>query len=52
MRLLRVLLGLNHKQKAVRKTIKDYQQEVLTRQGRDQIKQLLKLGQLMPVALM
>ena len=51
MRLIRVLLGINRNQKAVRKSIKDYQQEILARQGRDQIMKLLKLGQ-MPVALM
>jgi len=51
MKLLERLLGIKKAQKSVRKSIKDYQQEILLRQGRDQIKQLLKLGQ-MPVALM
>lgn len=39
---------LSGAQKKTRKTIKEYQQEVFVQQSRDQIKKLLKLGQ-MPV---
>ncbi|HEX8965312.1 MAG TPA: hypothetical protein VF820_02680 [Patescibacteria group bacterium] len=47
--LFTTLFSLGGKKKAARKSIKDYQQEILLKQGRDQFKKLLKLGQ-MPVA--
>jgi len=46
--LLTSLFNLGNKKRVARKTIKDYQQELLLKQGRDQFKKLLKLGQ-MPV---
>jgi hypothetical protein len=49
MKLLLALFGKNKPRKTTRKSIKDYQQELLVKQGRTQIQKLLKLGQ-MPVA--
>lgn len=46
--LLGIVAKLTKAKKATKKNIKDYQQELLIKQGRDQIRQLLKFGQ-MPV---
>ena len=50
MTIFELLLNIK-KQKPVRKTIKDYQHEVLLRQTREQFEKLLKLGKI-PVALL
>lgn len=51
MKLLATLFGIKQSSKRSRKTIKDYQQEVLLKQGKEQIKKLLDLGRI-PVTLL
>lgn len=50
MKLFKLLFGTPTKRKTVRKSIKDYQREIISRQGRDQMQKILKLGQ-MPIQL-
>lgn len=47
-----ILNLLNIKLKKTRKTIADYKQELLVRQGREQFKKLLEKGINVPVALL
>jgi len=49
MKFLASIFGLKKVKRFQRKTIKEYQNDLLLLQGRDQFKKLLKLGQ-MPVA--
>ena len=51
MKLIKTILGIKKQPRIARKSIKEYQREILLKQGRDQVKRLLQLGQHMPVAL-